>query len=107
MALSNPNFEFWLLLHLAHLENYTEQQLNDFLHNKRANSSKSMLETELSTLLNGYNKSKYPVDRILISIENAIKQAKFLDKDPEARWIEDQLGSRVYRLVERILNPNA
>jgi RloB-like protein len=104
LAMSNPNFEFWLLLHLKDLADYTLEQLDDFLHNKKTNASKSMLETELSNLLNGYNKSKYQVEKLFILVQDAIQRAKILDTNPTERWIEDKLGTRVYRLVENILS---
>lgn len=103
IALSNPNFEFWLLLHLKDLADYTPEQLDDILKNKKANSSKSILETELSNLLNGYNKSKYVVKQLFSYLKYAIERAKSLDENPSERWIEDRLGTRVYRLVENIL----
>ena len=103
LALSNPNFEFWLLLHLKDLIEYSEIELNK-LHDKKAGESKSVLEKELSALLGGYNKSKYDIRKILPFIDKAILQAKNLDTNLEERWIEDRLGTRVYLLVERIIS---
>ena len=103
LALSNPNFEFWLLLHLKDLTQYSKTEL-DKLHDKKAGESKSVLEKELSALLGGYNKSKYGIEKILPFIDKAILQAKDLDTNSEDRWIEDRLGTRVYLLVERIIS---
>lgn len=103
LALSNPNFEFWLLLHLNYLCNYKEAELNDFLQAKKVNKNKNALEKELSKLLNGYDKSHYKVESILQFIPFAILQAKKLDTNPIERWQEEDLGSRIYLLMERIL----
>jgi hypothetical protein len=104
LALSNPNIEFWLLLHLEYLSNYTQKELDDFLKNKKnPNSKKSILEIELTKLLGGYNKSNYDITTILLSVEKAIEQAKKLDTNLDERWIEGRLGTRIYRLVEKIL----
>jgi RloB-like protein len=103
MALSNPNFELWLLLHVKDLAAYVPDVLDDFLQNKKVGSSKSMLDTELSKYVSGYNHARYKVEKILLNVEKAIEQAKQLDKNPEDRWIEGKLGTRVYRLVEKIL----
>ena len=103
LALSNPNFEFWLLLHLKDLTEYSKTEL-DNLPYKNASESKSVLEKELSALLGGYNKSKYGIEKILPFIDKAILQAKHLDTNSEKRWIEDRLGTRVYLLVERIIS---
>jgi hypothetical protein len=103
MALSNPNFELWLLLHLKDLANYSQEQLEAILNSKRMNASKNILELELSNLLDGYNKSKYPVEKFLPFIQMAIERAQALDTNPEDRWIEEKLGTRMYRLAESIL----
>jgi len=105
LALSNPNFELWLLLHLKDLQEYSEQELEAFFQNKNFNSSKKMLDKELSQLLEGYDKSKYDFKRFEPSIPKAIERAKNLDTVPNERWIEENLGTRVYILVEKILCP--
>jgi hypothetical protein len=103
MALSNPNFELWLLLHLKDLADYSQEQLDDILNNKKINASKNILELELSSLLEGYNKSKYAVEKFLPFIQTAIERAQAFDINPEDRWIEGKLGTRMYRLAESIL----
>ncbi len=105
MALSNPNFELWLLLHLKDLAEYSPEQLNDLFNSKKINASKNIFEIELSGLLEGYNKSKYAIEKILPYMQLAIERARILDNRPEDRWIEGKLGTRVrvYRLVEKIL----
>ena len=103
MALSNPNFELWLLLHLKDLADYSQEQLDAILNSKKINASKNILESELSSLLDGYNKSKYTVEKFLPFIERAIERAQAFDINPEDRWIEGRLGTRMYRLAENIL----
>lgn len=107
LALSNPNFELWLLLHLKDLNDYSEEKIDSLLKNEKvSNSSKKALEKELSDILNGYNKSHYDFQNFEIHIPIAIERAKLLDKNPDDRWIEDSLGSRMYILVEKIIEPN-
>ena len=105
LALSNPNFEFWLLLHVKDLAEYSKDELDKLLQNEKVNKSRSIFEKELSDLLGGYNKSKYAVEKLLPFIEKAIKQARDLDINPEERWIEDGLGTRIYLLVEKLTTP--
>lgn len=103
LALSNPKFELWLLLHLKNLTDYSANELTK-LHDKKAGESKSTLDKELTKLLGNYTKTNYDIKKILPFMDKAIHQAKNLDINPEDRWIEDTLGTRVYLLVERIIS---
>jgi hypothetical protein len=104
LAISNPTFELWLLLHLVDLDLFDEAAKLNLFENKYVNKTKRTLEKELSTYLNGYNKSKYDASQLLPNINTAIDQAKKLDIKPEERWLEDSLNSRVYRLMQNILS---
>lgn len=101
LAVSNPCFELWLLLHIKSLDEYSNDILNEFRENKKTNN-RSRLETELLDLLGSYNKRKIDTGKFFPTIELAIQRAKSLDRQPDHRWPND-LGSRVYRLVESII----
>jgi RloB-like protein len=103
LALSNPNFELWLLLHVKDLSSHSEGQLQDLFENRKVNSSKRLLEWELAQGLNGYDKSNYDITKILPQLETAIEQARRLDLNLEERWIEGRLGTRVYQLVSQLI----
>lgn len=106
LALSNPNFELWLLLHLKNLNDYSEEKINILFENKKVEgSNRKALEKKLLDLLSEYNKSNYDFEKFESCIPDAIQRAKDLDKNPDERWIEDSLGSRVYLLVEKIITP--
>lgn len=105
LGLSNPAFEIWLLLHLTDLAIYTNVALEALLQNKRvsaSNSSKTALKKELSDILGGFNETSYEVEKFLPSIQLAVQRAKLLDTNLADRWIDDRLGTRVYRLIENI-----
>jgi hypothetical protein len=103
-CLSNPNFELWLLLHIRDLNDYSPEQQDNLLKNKKGNTSKTPLERELSQYLsNGYNKSRLNTSDFIPNLETAIKQAKLLDTNPVARWVENALYTKVYSLVEKII----
>lgn len=109
LALSNPCFELWLLLHIRDLEAYSAEEQKAIFENKRisqSNSSKKKLDKELSNLLGGYSKSKYNFEDFKPHIPDAIERAKNLDTSPEQRWIEEKLNTRVYLLVEKIISQN-
>jgi hypothetical protein len=105
LGLSNPAFEIWLLLHLTDLATYTTTALETLLQNKRVNpssSSKTALKKELSDVLGGFNETSYDVEKFLPFIQLAVQRAKILDINPTDRWIDETLGTRVYRLIENI-----
>jgi len=85
-ALSNPKFEYWLLLHFEDATVSSSRQCSE----------------RLERLLPGYDKGidvrKFTDDRI----EAAIERAKTRDTPPCADWPRS-FGTTVYRLVERIM----
>lgn len=86
-ALSNPKFEFWLLLH--------------FEDGNRVSNSK-ICSKRLEHYLPGYNKG---INIRTISdtmIAEAVSRAKQRDNPPCARWPSIP-GTTVYKLVENIL----
>jgi len=102
LAVSNPCFELWLLLHLRPLDEYSQETLNEFLENPRVGRERKRLGMELLNILGEYNKSNLDVDQFLPSVEQAIQRARDLDTRPNDRWPND-LGSRVYLLAEKII----
>jgi hypothetical protein len=91
VALSNPCFEVWLLLHIADdLTGITD-------------AGQTAVE-KLRELLGGYNKSNTPAQCMNVdAIRNAITRAKSRDADPHSP-IPELPGTRVYRLVERLVS---
>lgn len=102
LAVSNPCFELWLLLHIRTLEEYTPQELEDFQNNQKTDSNRTPLESELLDILGEYNKSNIKVECFLPHVEEAIDRAQALDLHPEHRWT-NSLGSRVYQVAKKIL----
>ncbi len=101
LAITNPCFEFWLLLHLADYKNYDEK---DLLENKpKTTNSKRFLETALTKLLGNYNKSNYDAKKCLATIDLAINQAQALDLQANETWHENRIGTRLHILVGNIL----
>jgi hypothetical protein len=100
LALSNPTFEFWLLLHLTSIETYDKNLL---LSNSKANpkSKKRYLEKELSNLLDGYNKNKINFQKFQHGIKDAVNRSKELPT--QNNTIIEELGTSVGLLVEKII----
>lgn len=94
LAVSNPCFEIWLLLHFEDVP-------------AQGNARKQ----ELARNANGLLKSQVAhhcspgcpyVNNFIPHVEKALTRAETLDTSPRARW-PAQLGTRVYRLVRQLV----
>jgi hypothetical protein len=86
LALSNPCFELWLVLHFQ---------------DSSGQDSKG-LEAILKKQLGRYDKSYYDVDTLITVVGEAIKRAERIDADKQALWPRNY-GTRVYRLVTKLI----
>ena len=103
LALSNPNFEIWLLLHITDINNYSISQKNELFENLRVSRSRKRLDAEILNILGSYNKSNIDTSKFLPFVKKAIVQSRLLDVNATDRW-PNYLGTRVYILVENIIN---
>lgn len=101
LALSNPCFEFWLLLHINDLSGFPQAQLEEIYNNVKVTRNKTYLKRMLGQLLNGYNESNPKPERFLPHIDLAVNRAKALDNPAED--YPTKLGSHLYKLVEKII----
>lgn len=88
LAVSNPCFEYWLLLHF--------------------NDGKNVLSAvrcrdRLRTWLPNFTKSKIETSKLKDKVNEAINRARLKDNPPCDTWPQTA-GSTVYRLVEKIMN---
>lgn len=88
MALSNPSFEYWLLLHFE-----------DGLGVRTLRECVDRLRRWLPSYDKGFDRYKICQDQI----EAAIRRAKTRDKPMVEDWPRDFGQTTVYRLVDRIL----
>lgn len=102
LALSNPCFEFWLLLHIKDIETFSAKERNKIFENIKISNKKNYIDVVLGSLLaNGYNKTNPKPKRFIPYIDKAIKRAEKLDNDNEDYPMN--LGSHVYKLVRKII----
>ena len=94
LAVSNPAFEIWLLLHYKSMDQYTQEEINNFNGNN--------LKLLLRQILGSYNPSKLNSSDFIPYTKTAITRAKNLDIDLSHRW-PHTVGSRVYQLVEILI----
>lgn len=94
IAMSNPCFELWLLLHHENVASGTQ-----FVRCEE-------VEQRLCAVLGSYTKSKLKSEHFpLRLVREAIRRARALETspdNPEGRWPQSA-GTRVYRLLERVL----
>jgi len=95
LAVSNPCFELWLLLHVKDIPKCSPSDQK--LHTK-----KQYLIAELKRILRGYNKNNPDTDKLFPTIRLAIDRARILDTNPLDRWPQT-LGTRVYLLTSKLL----
>lgn len=101
-ALSNPCFEFWLLLHLKDISEFTEVELNLIFENRKVGSKKTYLKKLLSNILpDGYNEANLQPERFLQHIEVAIDRAKAMNIETED--YPKTLGTDIYKLIEKVI----
>lgn len=92
LAISNPCFELWLILHFDDLASSG----TIFCNNKE-------LVARLKEILGCYNKSKLNFDDFASRIKTAIENSKKMDHSPSANWITPN-GSRMHNLIEKIIS---
>jgi hypothetical protein len=84
LAVSNPCFEVWLLLHHATFDDYTADELNELMENKRINlTGRTRLEKELMKLCGSYTKENLDTSHYIPHVEVAVERAQAADIHPE------------------------
>lgn len=109
IGISNPNFEFWLLMHFPNIGQYDRSKL---FHNpknlryelfKDASKDKKYLEILVAKQSGGYTKgNKLKFERFLGGVLLAIEQAKQFEEDGEL--LRDNLGSSLGLLLAQMQN---
>jgi hypothetical protein len=101
LAMSNPCFEIWLIMHLKDITEYNEEEQNKLLENASVSRKKNHIDTIIGDLQGiGYNKNPNP-ETYLPLTKTAIKRAKDIDfvNEPYPK----NLGSHIYKLIEKLL----
>ena len=93
---TNPCFEFWLLLHFDEVHSINREKL---LENKRASSKVRYVESELKKYF-PYNKNKYNAELLIEKIDLAIENEKRFCEDIEE--LKDKLGSNIGLLTKEL-----
>src|SRR5574344_1286028 len=106
MALSNPCFELWLLLHIEDSALLTPEEQKQWIENRRkSKNGDPYLKVRLRQKMGSYHESSYDALALIAHVEDAIERARALDKNPNDRWPRT-LATRVYLLAESVMNRN-
>lgn len=106
MALSNPCFELWLLLHMEDAASLSPEEQEQWMKNRRkSKNADPYLKVRLRKKMGSYHESSYDALTLIAHIEDAIERARALDKNPTDRWPQT-LGTRVYLLAKSVMNRN-
>lgn len=106
LALSNPCFELWLLLHRVDVVAEAQEEKEKLLRNAKEGRADTYLKRKMREQLGSYNESNYAADILVCNVNDAITRAEKLDVHKRARW-PIGLGTRVYKLAQSILTPSA
>lgn len=101
LAVSNPCFELWLLLHFLDVENCSAEEREALQANQKVSRDRRYIEQQLVSHAGSYNKSNLDTSPYFPCVKFAIEQARSLDTQKYYRW-PHSLGTRVYKVVESI-----
>lgn len=97
LYVSNPNFEFWLLLHFKEIESEDNQKL---LENPKVNNSRRYLEKRLHDICK-YTKTKFSFEPFEKNVHDAILREKNYEEN--VNRLKNNLGSNIGKLVDSII----
>lgn len=95
--LTNPCFEFWLLLHFEEVFDLDKEKL---LGNKKGKGNRTYSENELRNILPKYKKSSYDAHTLVKDIDKAIENEKKFCED--IVQLECNAGSNIGLLIEEM-----
>ena len=102
LCVSNPAFEFWLLLHFEKGEGIEPAEKDS--RNRSVQECGKRLRDK--RYLPGFHKKKLTSDHWAVlreKLEGAVRNAKNLDSPPCKDYPQQRTGSTVYRLLEKLM----
>lgn len=94
LYLTNPCFEFWLLMHFDDVSELDQEQL---LENPKITSKRRYAEQELRKRIPGYTKSEYDAMALVRNVDIAIQNEKKFCED--INGLKNTVGSNVGLLI--------
>ena len=97
LYITNPCFEFWLLLHFDDVIELDKERLHE---NPAVSTKRRYAEDELRRRIPGYRKSKYDALSLVRKIDTALLNQKFFCQDIDALKIK--VGSNIGALINEM-----
>ena len=101
VAVSNPCFEFWLLLHIKDITEYSKEEQEKILANAKVSKNRTYIEKKIIEIIGSHNKSKLQSSKYLPYVNDAINRARGLSDSSEK--FPTELGSDVFKIVEKLI----
>lgn len=102
VAMSNPCFEMWLILHRTELSSFTEDERKAIRINERVSNTKHHVDIVLERLIGHPYKKRLKGDDFIPFVHDAIRRAE--TGHVEGDDLPKDLGSDVYLLVKKLVN---
>lgn len=96
-CVTNPCFEFWLLLHFDEVLELDKEKL---LQNPKVTAKRRYVEDELRKIYPRYNKSSYQAETLVKGIDKAIENEKKFCEDAEG--LKEIVGSNIGVLITQM-----
>lgn len=103
LAVSNPCFEIWILLHFKSLTNISKEEKNRIKSNAKISRNRRYFDKLIFDEVQEENILYSYIDSLAPYVQRAIKNAKELDKNSSEDWPND-IGSHVYKCIENIIS---
>lgn len=98
--ISNPCFEFWLLLHLSDVKEEYREQMDDIFHNKKISQHHTFVSREVSNKAH-HNKGNINFQKnYLPYVFLASERAKMFEEKEEK--LIDNIGCNLWKLIEKL-----
>ena len=97
LYITNPCFEFWLLLHFADAIELDKERLRE---NPSVSAKRRYAEDELRRRIPGYRKSKYDALSLVRKIDTALLNQKFFCQD--IKGLKTKVGSNIGVLINEM-----
>lgn len=100
--MTNPCFEFWLLLHLCDVAEVYKERFDLIKENKKISNRHTYISNEVSLLANHYKNDINFETNYLPNVEIAIERAKKFPYHPKE--LINHIGCNIWILIERMKN---
>ena len=101
VAMSNPCFEMWLILHRTELSSFSNEEKEAIRKNDRISNSKHHVDIVLEKLIGHPYKKRIKGEDFIPYVYDAIKRAEIIHADKSD--LPKDLGSNVYLLVKKLV----